>query len=86
VPERTDARIPEQLRRTGPTGDVFVEVVVSAAGTIESATVRKSPDAMIGALVAQAAMGWRYRPALKAGVPVRYRLMARVVVSRQPAS
>jgi TonB family protein len=86
VPVRTDVRIPEQLRRTGPTGDVVVEVVVSASGTIESATVRQSPDAMIGALVARAAMDWRYRPALKAGVAVRYRLMARVVLSRQPVS
>jgi TonB family protein len=82
VPERTDVRIPESLRRTGPTGDVVVEVVVSAAGTVESATVRQSPDAVFGALVARAAMDWRYRPASKAGVPVRYRLMARVVVSR----
>ena len=82
VPERTEVRIPEQLRRTGPTGDVVVEVVVSAAGTVESATVRMSPDAMTGALVARAAMDWRYRPALKAGVPVRYRMMTKVVVSR----
>ncbi len=83
---RMDVRIPEQLRRAGPSGDVVVEVVISAAGTVESTIIRQSPDAMVGALVAQSAMDWRYRPALKAGVPVRYRLMARVVLSRQPAS
>ncbi len=85
VPLQTDLRIPEQLRRTAPTGDVVVEVVVSATGTIESAVVRQTPDAMIGALVARSALDWRYRPALKDGVPVRYRLLARVIVSRQPA-
>jgi TonB family protein len=84
VPESTDVRIPESLRRSGPAGDVFVELVLSATGTVESATVRQSPDAVFGALVARAAMNWRYRPASKAGVPVRYRLIAKVVVSRLP--
>jgi TonB family protein len=84
VPERTDVRIPESLRRSGPTGEVFVELVLSATGTVESATVRQSPDAVFSALVARAAMDWRYRPASKAGVPVRYRLIAKVVVSRLP--
>jgi TonB family protein len=79
VPERTDVRVPESLRRGAPAGDIVVEVVVSAAGTVESATVRQSPDAVFGALVARAAMDWRYRPASKGGVPVRYRLMVRYV-------
>jgi TonB family protein len=82
VPVRTEVVIPESLRRSGPTGDVVVEVVVSPAGAVESATVRQSPDAVYGALVARAAMNWRYRPASKAGVPVRYRLITRVVISR----
>jgi len=84
VPVRTDVRIPESLRRGGPSGDVVLEVVVSAAGKVESAIVRQSPNAALGALVARAAMDWRYRPASKAGMPVRYRLMARVVGSQQP--
>jgi hypothetical protein len=32
--------------------------------------------------VARAAMDWRYRPASRAGQPVRYRMMIKVVVSR----
>jgi TonB family protein len=84
VPEKTDVRIPDSLKRSRPNGDVVVEVVVSAAGTVESATVRQSPDAVFGALVARAAMDWRYRPARKAGVPVRYRLMVKVLLSGRP--
>jgi TonB family protein len=82
VPQRTDVRIPDSLERFLPTGDVVVELVVSAAGTVESVTVRQSPDAVFGALVARAAMDWRYRPASRAGKPVRYRMMTKVVVSR----
>jgi hypothetical protein len=37
---------------------------------------------VFGALVARAVMDWRYRPASRAGKPVRYRLMTKVVVSR----
>jgi TonB family protein len=82
VPQRTDVRIPDSLRRFLSTGDVVVEVIVSAAGTVESATVRQSPDAAFGAVVARAVMDWRYRPASKAGKPVRYRMMTKVVVSK----
>jgi TonB family protein len=82
VPQRTDVRIPDSLRRFLSTGDVVVELVVSAAGTVESATVRQSPDAAFGAVVARAVMDWRYRPASRAGKPVRYRLMTKVVLSR----
>jgi TonB family protein len=82
VPERTDVQIPDSLKRSLPTGDVVIELIVSAAGTVESVTVRQSPDSVFGALVARAATDWRYRPASRAGKPVRYRLMTRVVVSR----
>jgi TonB family protein len=82
VPERTEVRIPDSLRWALPTGDVVVELIVSVAGTVESATVRQSPDAVFGALVARAVTDWRYRPASKDGKPVRYRLMTKVVVSR----
>jgi TonB family protein len=82
VPQRTDVRIPDSLRRFLSTGDVVVELVVSATGTVESATVRQSPDAAFGAVVARAVMDWRYSPASRAGKPVRYRLMTKVVLSR----
>jgi TonB family protein len=82
VAERTDVRIPDSLKRSLPTGDVVVELIVSATGTVESVTVRQSPDSVFGALVARAVMDWRYRPASRAGKPVRYRLMTKVVVSR----
>jgi TonB family protein len=82
VPVRTDVQIPDSLRRSLSTGDVVVELVVSATGTVESVTVRQSPDAVFGAIVARVVMDWRYRPASRAGKPVRYRMMTKVVVSK----
>jgi TonB family protein len=82
VPQRTEVRVPDSLRWSLPTGDVVVELIVSTAGTVESVTVRQSPDAVFGALVARAVMDWRYRPASRAGKPVRYRMMTKVVVSK----
>ncbi len=82
VPQRTDVPIPDSLRRFLSIGDVVVELIVSATGAVESATVRQSPDAAFGAVVARAVMDWRYRPASRAGKPVRYRIMTKVVVSR----
>lgn len=82
VAQRTDVRIPDELRRGLPTSDVIAEVVVSAKGTVESVTVRQSTNSVLSALVSRAAKDWRYRPATKAGVPVRYRMMVKLVVSR----
>ena len=83
VPVRTGVRVPEVLQRALPTSDVVVEIVVSTDGAVESATIRQAPDAVFGALVTRAVMDWRYKPATRAGVPVRYRLMTRVVLSKQ---
>jgi TonB family protein len=82
VPQRTDVPIPESIRRSLPGGDVVVEAVVSTSGTVESAVVRQSPDSVLGALVARAVLDWRYRPAMKAGAPVRYRIMVKIVVAK----
>jgi tetratricopeptide (TPR) repeat protein len=82
VAVRTEVVIPEALRRSGPVGDVILEVLGSATGTVESAVARQSPDPVYGAIVARAALQWHYRPATRAGAPVRYRLMTRVVITR----
>lgn len=63
---------------------VIVEVIVRETGTIESAVVRQSAGRFYDERVAQAALNWRYRPAVKAGQPVRYRLLVKVVFGKQP--
>jgi hypothetical protein len=82
VPVKTDVTIPMSVRRSLPGGEVFVELVVSTTGSVESATARQAPNSVLGALVATSALDWRYRPATRAGTPVRYRLIAKVVVSQ----
>jgi TonB family protein len=81
VAQRTDVPIADAIRRALPPGDVVVEVVVSATGAVESAIARQSADSMLGAVVARAVLQWRYRPATRAGTPVRYRMLVKVVVS-----
>jgi tetratricopeptide (TPR) repeat protein len=81
VPLRTDVNIPSSLRPVGVTREVIIEVVISAAGTIESATVRQSPESVYNAFVTRSAMDWRYKPARKAGVAVRYRMLVKVLIA-----
>ena len=78
VPQWTFAPRPE----AGTTA--VVEIIVSESGTIESAVVRQSAGKYYDEMVTQAARSWRYRPAVKAGQRVRYRLLVKVVYGRQP--
>jgi len=50
----------------------IVEVVISKDGSVEEAVIRRSVNAAYDQLLLEAARRWKYRPALKAGVPVRY--------------
>jgi len=61
---------------------VIVDLVVAPSGVVESAIARQAPDPVLGAIVARAVLDWRYRPATRAGAPVRYRMMVKVVVAR----
>jgi protein TonB len=65
----------------GPT--VVVEIIVRETGTIESAVVRQSAGQYYDNAVALASRGWLYRPAVKAGQPVRYRMLVKVVFGRE---
>lgn len=58
------------MRRTQAQG--IVDVVISEDGTVEDAVIRRSINAAYDQLLLEAARRWKYRPALKAGVPVRY--------------
>jgi TonB family protein len=84
VPIRRDvSQWPSGFRPVAGT-TVVVEIIVRENGTIESALVRQSGGKFYDERVAQAARDWLYRPALKAGQPVRYRLLVRVAFGSEP--
>jgi hypothetical protein len=49
-----------------------VDLVVDENGDVVEATLQRATNASFGTLVVGAARRWKYRPALKDGVPVRY--------------
>jgi hypothetical protein len=50
-----------------------IEVLVSEAGTVLSAAITRSIHPRYDPLLAQAARDWTFRPAMRNGVPVKYR-------------
>ena len=79
LPLRQSVTIPEQARPAGAASGL-VEVVIARDGSIESAEVRQSFGGVLDQVVLQAVQAWRYRPAHRAGVPVRYRRLVRIVL------
>jgi hypothetical protein len=64
--------------RTGaPLGTV--EVVIDEAGAVTEARILSSVSAFYDAVLLESAKGWRYRPAMKEGRPVRFRRSAAIV-------
>jgi TonB family protein len=55
------------LHRTGT-----IDVVIDERGSVEDVIVRQSINAAFDAWVVAAVRTWKYRPAMKDGVPVRY--------------
>jgi TonB-like protein len=49
-----------------------VDVLIDEAGRVVEATIRQPVNSTFDALILQSARGWKYRPATKDGVPVRY--------------
>jgi TonB family protein len=49
-----------------------IDVVIDEHGDVEDVIVRQSVNSSYDARVAAAARTWKYRPAMKDGVPVRY--------------
>lgn len=57
----------KRLHRTGA-----IDVVINEQGTVDDVIVRQSVNSAYDTLLIAAARTWRYRPALKDGVPVRF--------------
>lgn len=79
LPLRQSVTIPQGARPPEVTEGV-VEIVIGRDGDIESAVVRQSFGQVMDGMVLQSVKGWRYRPGLRAGNPVRYRRLVRIVL------
>ena len=50
----------------------LVDLLIDETGRVLEATIRQSLNASFDAMIVQSARRWKYRPATKDGVPVRY--------------
>lgn len=50
-----------------------LEVTISAEGAVESAVIRQSISAVYDEMLLQEAKGWRYKPATKNNLPVKFK-------------
>jgi TonB family protein len=60
-------QISKALHTTG-----VLDVVIDESGSVVDATMRQSVNASFDALIVRGARRWKYRPAMKDGVPVRF--------------
>jgi hypothetical protein len=61
----------------------IVEVTIDEGGRVIRATMRAPINPAYDAMVLNAVTGWRYKPALLAGAPVKYRKMIQINVERK---
>ena len=61
-------------------GQGVIEVLVDERGQVESAMLRQGVSPLYDRLLLTAAKGWKYRPAMKDGQPVRFRKIIQVTL------
>jgi TonB family protein len=65
--------LPEYDKRLGPPlGVAALEVVIDETGSVELVLMRGSINPKYDAIAQETARGWRYKPATRNGVPVKY--------------
>jgi TonB family protein len=57
-----------------------VEVVIDEKGEVETATIRASMDPKYDSMAISASRNWRYQPATREGVPVKFRKLVQVKI------
>jgi TonB family protein len=57
-----------------------VEVIIGENGQVESAVVRQSIDPAYDRIAVDASRSWRYKPATRDGVPVKFRKLVQVKI------
>ena len=85
IVDQTLPRVPEQLRRLlrGRTGTGVIDLLIDETGAVQQATVRTSINTVYDALVVTSSRSWRYRPATREGVPVRYRKSIQITLNQE---
>ena len=85
VVDQRSPLMPEQLRRLlkGRTGTGVFDLVIDETGAVQQAIVRTSIHPVYDALVVAASRSWKYLPATRAGVPVKYRKSIRITLSQE---
>ncbi|MCA1561128.1 MAG: energy transducer TonB [Acidobacteria bacterium] len=74
---RVPSTITTQARDKG-----VLEVVVDEQGRVQSIAVRMPVHPIYDAMMMKAARDWRYRPALFAGMPVKFRKLIQITIAR----
>ena len=60
----------------------MLELIIDERGSVESAVIRVSMNPRYDRMVLDAVRSWRYRPATRGGVPVKYRKAMQIAVKR----
>jgi TonB family protein len=81
--EQRAPRMPEQVRRIlqGSSGTGVFDLIIDETGAVQQATVRTSIHPAYDALVVAASRSWKYMPATRNGVPVRYRKSIQITLN-----
>jgi TonB family protein len=81
--EQRAPRLPEHIRRIlkGSSGTGLFDLIIDETGSVQQATVRASIYPAYDALVVAASRSWKYMPATRNGVPVRYRKSIQITLN-----
>ena len=87
VPPRVVRQVlPPFPSRVPAPGKGALELLINEAGEVEAAIMRASVHPSYDPLALAAAKTWKYQPALRQGVPVKYRKLLNISLLRDPAA
>ena len=83
IVEQRVPRLPEHIRRIlkGTSGTGVFDLIIDETGGVQQATVRASIYPAYDMLVVIASRSWKYMPATRNGVPVRYRKSIQITLN-----
>lgn len=83
IVDQRPPRLPEQIRRMlkGSASTGVFDLTIDETGAVQQATVRTSIHQVYDELVIVASRSWRYMPATRNGVPVRYRKSIQITLN-----
>jgi len=70
VIEKVNPKYPDEARKAGIMGQVWVETVINENGTVDDIEVVESPDELLSKAAVEAIRQWTFEPALCDGRPV----------------